>query len=180
MHKRKKTQNAHVVHTRSHSGEQQNLYVCEVHISTCNHRDCVTIDAVKKQSCVLLYSPSESFWPDRKVLLLCEERRWWETCAEGYFNSVSFQVSSHMFLSRCRYGVKQGLRCSSPTLCVRECWPLWEATINTTTTATGQCPYTQAWRTIIQTHTHTELAPIGYKVERKWNISLHYFEFPFR
>lgn len=31
-------------------------------------------------------------------------------------------VSAFKFpLTRCRYGVKQGLRCSSRTLCVREC-----------------------------------------------------------
>lgn len=37
----------------------------------------------------------------------------------------------------------QGLRCSSPSPSVRECWPLWEATTNTTTTATGRHPHTQ-------------------------------------
>lgn len=49
-------------------------------------------------------------------------------------------------LTLCRCGVMQGLRCSFPTLCVREYSPLWEATTNTTTTATGQCPYTQTCR----------------------------------
>ncbi len=62
--------------------------------------------------------------------------------------TMSFKASLKCFKSQTlpcsRYGAMQGLRCSSPTPSARGCWPLWEATTNTTTTATGQRPHTQA------------------------------------
>lgn len=78
----------------------------------------------------------------------------WVVLAMSTFK-VPLKCFAGQSLAHSRYGSKQGPMCYSPTPHVRACWPLWEATTNTNTTATGQRPNAPTCRPHVYSFTPT-------------------------